>query len=98
MGRDAHGGGPRRTLGDRQLLEERWRAIGVDGRIITCSIYRLDGPGFEVRVGYASGDYRRIRHVTNRAEAGELAEEWRRLVLGQGLTELSIQPVRSARS
>ena len=90
MGRDASGGGPPRTFRDRQLLEERWRAIGVDGRIITCSIYGLDGPGFQVRVGYASGDYRRIRHVANRVEAAQLAEAWRRLVLAQGLTELSV--------
>jgi hypothetical protein len=90
MGPDANGGAPRRKFRDRQLLEDRWRAIGVDGRIMTCSIYGVDGPGFEVRVGYSSGDYQRIRHVANRVEAAQLAEDWRRLLLAQGLTELSI--------
>ena len=84
-----------REFRDRELLEERWRAIAVDGRIITCSIYRLYGPGFEVRVGYSAGECQRIQHVANLADGRDLAEAWRHNVLAQGLTELSVRPTKT---
>ena len=89
MGVDSSADGVRHVR-DREVLEERWRAIGVDGHIVTCSIHRVDGPGLEVRVGYSTGDWQRIRHVANLAEGRELAETWRQLALSRGLTELSV--------
>jgi hypothetical protein len=90
MGRNRKGGDAPRTFRDRELLEECWRAIGVDGRVITCSIYRLHRPGFEVRVGYERGHFQAIRHVAYLAEGSDLAEAWRGTVLARGLTELSV--------
>jgi hypothetical protein len=81
---------PQRTFRDCELLEERWRAIGVDGRIVGCSIYRLPDGGFEVRLGCAIGDFQRIRHAANLADGHQMAEAWRQMALAQGLTELSV--------
>jgi hypothetical protein len=33
------------------LLEECWRVVGPSGRVITCAVYQVDGPGVEVRAG-----------------------------------------------
>jgi hypothetical protein len=85
-------GEPHRDFRDRELVEESWRAIGVDGRIVTCAIYRLYGPGFEVRVGYSTTECHRIQRVANLFEGRDVARVWRDSVLGQGLVELTLRP------
>jgi hypothetical protein len=66
------------------LLETCWRMRAPSGRVITCGIYRTEGPGLEVRAGFSEDDLLRSQRTAEIGSARELADEWRRAVLAKG--------------
>jgi hypothetical protein len=73
-----------------RLIEELWRAVGPTGRVITCAVYQIPGPGLELRVGYSGDHFHWTRRVADVATARQLARVWRETTLGQGFFELSV--------
>ena len=71
------------------LLETCWRMKTPSGRVVSCGIYRTDGPGLEVRAGLSEDDLLRSQRTAEIGSARELAEEWRQAVIAKGgFTEL----------
>jgi hypothetical protein len=69
-------------------LETCWRLRAPSGRVITCGIYRTEGPGLEVRAGFSDDDLLRSQRTAEIGSARDLADEWRRAVLTKsGFTE-----------
>ena len=73
-----------------ELVEERWRVLGTSGRVITCAIYCVHGPGLEVRVGYSADDFHMTRRVADLRTARRLADGWRHAALATGVSELTL--------
>ncbi len=74
-------------------LETCWQAKGPSDRVMTCAIYGVDGPGIEVRSGYADDDPLRAQRTADVARAREIALEWRAALLAQGsFIELPVSP------
>ena len=71
-----------------ELLEERWRIVGPSGRVLTCAVYRGEGPGVEVRAGYSLHEFHRTQRVADLTHARVVAQMWRAAVMAKGLTEL----------
>jgi hypothetical protein len=65
-------------------LEIYWRMRAPSGRVVTCGIYRTDGPGVEVRAGFSEDDLLRSQRTPEIGSAREFAEEWRQAVLAKG--------------
>jgi hypothetical protein len=73
------------------LLETCWRMKTPSGRIVTCGIYRTDGPGIEVRAGVSEDDLLRSQRTAKIGSAREIAAEWRQAVIAKGgFEELSV--------
>jgi hypothetical protein len=72
------------------LIEERWRVVGPTGRIITCAVYGVEGPGVEVRAGYSAEEFQRTQRVADLEAARQLAGRWRQAAIAKGFTELSV--------
>ena len=58
------------------LLEECWRVVGPSGRVLTCAIYRVEGPGVELRAGYSVDNFHCTKRVANVRDACAVAETW----------------------
>ena len=78
---------PPAPLPTLQLIEECWRVVGVTGRRIPCGVYRVEGPGLEVRAGYSAEDFQRTERIADLEAARRLAEAWRQAALAKGFTE-----------
>jgi hypothetical protein len=78
----------RQALYGLELLEERWRVVGPTGRVVTCAVYRGNGPGVEVRAGYSLHEFHRTQRVSDLTHARVVAQLWRAAVMAKGLTEL----------
>lgn len=87
------GGARRETVPRLHLIEVCWRMRGRAGRVVTCGIYRIDGPGLEVRAGFSDDDLLRSQRAAEIGSARELAEAWRQAVLLKGgFVEVSAPP------
>ena len=66
---------------------DQWTAGSKNQRIqaiISCGIYRTDGPGLEVRCGFSEDDLLRSQRVPEMGSGRELAEDWRQAALAKG--------------
>jgi hypothetical protein len=66
------------------LLETCWRMRAPSGRVVSCGIYRTEGPGLELRAGYGDDDLRRSQRTAEIDSAREIAAEWRSAVIAKG--------------
>ena len=74
-----------------EMIEEHWRVMGPNGRVITCAAYAVDGPGVEVRAGYSVDHFHCTRRVTDLTHARVVADLWRASAAARGLKELPIR-------
>jgi hypothetical protein len=66
------------------LLETCWRLKAPSGRVVSCGIYRTEGPGVEVSAGFSDEDLLRSQRTAEIGSARETAEEWRQAVIAKG--------------
>jgi hypothetical protein len=72
-----------------ELLEERWRVVGPSGRVLTCAVYRVEGPGVELRAGYSADRFHCTRRVAGLRDARAVAESWLAAMASVGYVELT---------
>ena len=66
------------------------RSLQKASRILSCSIYRDNAPGLEVRAGYREDDFQRSQRTAEIGSARAIAEAWRQAVIATGgFTELT---------
>jgi hypothetical protein len=66
------------------LLETSWRLKAPSGGVVSCGIYRTEGPGLELRAGFSEDDLLRSQRTAEIGSARELAAEWKAAVVAKG--------------
>ena len=70
-----------------ELLEDCWVLATPTGKRIHCGIYRVAGPGVELRCGFSEDDVLRTQRVSDVDSARQVAEQWRLAVVAKGFKD-----------
>ena len=78
-------------LSPLKQIEVCWRMVGLQEKVITCAVYQPEGPGVELRCGYADDYLLHSARVEDVERARALAEGWKQTVLAKrSFTELPL--------